>query len=160
MKVLNNELEEIKHVLHLYGLCIEKEQYYLKEALSLQMEIDDMMMPRGVSFEENLGSNRNPKSTPAINQKQHELAYLDKKAEEYREKYEYLDEKYKIEDRLKLLPKNQKMIIELVFFKKRSYDSITDDEQKKVSRQSVSERVKNALNSFMNIHVGVGTSDE
>lgn len=154
MKSTINDYEEYKHVLHLYGLYMSKEQEYLREAMELQIEVDDMMFPKGINFEEKLGSNRNPKSTPAINQKQYELAYADKKAEEYRLKYEYLDEKYNIEERLNLLPKNQRIIIEMVYFKKKSYDEIVIEEHKKVSRQSVSERVKNAVNSFMKIRVG------
>lgn len=154
MRTKSNDYEEYKHVLHLYGLYMEKEQEYLKEAFELQYEVDDMMQPKGINFDEKLGSNRNPKTTPAINQKLHELAYADKKAEEYRLKYEYLDDRYKIEDRLNKLPRNQKIIIEMVYFKKKSYEAIVEEENRMISRQAVSERVKNAVNSFINVHIG------
>ena len=154
MRTKSNEYEEYKHVLHLYGLYMEKEQEYLKEGLELQLEVDDMMSIKGINFDEKLGSNRNPKTTPAINQKIHDLAYADMKAEEYRKKYEYLDNKYKIEERLLKLPKNQQTIIKMVFFKKKSYELIVEDENRMVSRQAVSERVKNAVNSFIKVHIG------
>lgn len=152
----NDEVEEIKHVLSLYGLYQRKEQQFLQEAMELEMEIDDMMDIQGINFEEKIGGSRNPKETPAIHQKQHELVYADKKANEYREKYEFLDEVYQIEEKLIKLPKQQRVLIELALFKKVSYDKIAMLNAKDgyiITRQSMGERVRNALNSFIKIKV-------
>ena len=43
-----DDVEEIKFVLSLYGNYQRQEQKWLKEAFELQMQIDDMMFPKGI----------------------------------------------------------------------------------------------------------------
>ena len=144
-----DDVEEIKFVLSLYGNYQRQEQKWLKEAFELQMQVDDMLYPKGINFEEKLGSSKDPKSTPAINMKQHELDYADRMAESYRMKYEALDEEYRIEQRFELIPDSHRVTLELVYLKKISYNKIADDEY--ISRQGVADRVKNAVASFMKV---------
>lgn len=147
--ISNADIEEIKCVLKLYGILMKKEQAYLKEAFELQMVVDNLMYPKGIGYGEKIHSNNDAHTTPLINRKQHELKYADEQAAKCRNRYEELDRQYKIENRLEKISKAHRITIEMIFFQKRSYEQIADKE--KIKKQSVSDRVKSAVISFIKV---------
>lgn len=147
--ISNVDIEEIKCVLKLYGILMKKEQAYLKEAFELQMVVDNLMYPKGIGYVEKIHSNNDAHTTPLINRKQHELKYADEQAAKCRNRYEELDRQYKIENRLEKISKAHRITIEMIFFQKRSYEQIADKE--KIKKQSVSDRVKSAIISFIKV---------
>lgn len=146
--VSHEDIEFVKNKLIEYGYLQRKEQHHLREAMELQLVIDDLAYPKGVSYDSN-GIVNTPKpagETPAVNMKQHEQNYHDIKAEKYRKDYEALNDRYGIDDALDRIPKYHKITIELALFKRQSYETIAAN---KVTRQSISERVNSAIRSIM-----------
>lgn len=151
-EITKEEITYMKRTLQNYYYLIAQEQMYLKLAMELQIELDQEITGKGMSYEDKSnGCSASYPSTPYTIQLVHEIRANDLAAGRCREKYKSLDKHNNLENRIVRLPNDQKMLITAILCKNESISDIAKKEL--VSRQAVTDRLDLAIERLLKMEV-------
>lgn len=151
-----DEINYIKRTLANYYYLINEENKERREAMSLNMQIEDEMRISGISYDD-LSGNGCSASFPKesyLHQLVLECDGYDRRADQFHKKHVTLNNHNRITKRIEKLSDGQQMLIYAVFRKQMSYTDVAkelykDKDGNVPSKQFVAERVNDAIVAFL-----------
>lgn len=152
MEINKEDVEFWKNTLRNYYYLKEKESYYRRLVLEMEMKIDEEREVSGISYDDINGNGCSvsyPKES-YINQLISELSGYEREAEKHQVMHNSLNRTHRIQERILSIPYNQQVILYAVFRKHMTYKMVSielfDGE---LSKQAVNERVDDAIRSLI-----------